>query len=83
MALPDFNNIDYFTNRGLENESGERKGKIVMWREKGREESHFILNCPYCGHHTEKDEVFSKKPYRPKCEKCGRSVVISKIKAPK
>ena len=80
---PSIDETNYFTNRALENDSGEKNGKILMWRMKGGEKFHYILKCPYCSAITEKDELFEKKPYRPSCSTCGKKVVVEKIKAKK
>ncbi len=83
MKFPNIGDTNYFTNRALDNEKGEPAGKIVMWRMKGEEEFRYILKCPFCGHEQEKKEEFTKKPYRPRCEKCGKSVVIAKLRKKK
>lgn len=69
----------YFTNRALENEKMEKKGHILMWRRRGEEQFHMILTCPYCGQKQERDEKFEGKPYRPICEKCGKTITIEKM----
>ncbi|MCK5043110.1 MAG: hypothetical protein KAJ20_00765 [Candidatus Aenigmarchaeota archaeon] len=81
LQYSDIKNTDYFTNRALENDEGEKTGKILMFREKGKEKYYLRMKCPYCGHMQEREEAFEKKPYRPACEKCGRKVVIKKLKS--
>ncbi len=83
MSFPNINDTNYFTNRALDNEKGEPTGKIVMWRIRGEEEFSYILKCPFCGHEQEKKELFPKKPYRPRCEKCNKSIVVAKLKKKK
>ena len=83
VTYPDIGDTNYFTNRALENKAGEKKGKIIMWRNKGKEEFHMILTCPECGEVTEKKQAFEKKPYRPNCDSCGAKFVIAKLKADK
>lgn len=80
---PNITETNYFTNRALENDNGEKTGKIIMWRVKGSEKFHYTLKCPYCGDVTERDELFEKRPYRPWCNKCGKTIMIEKIKAKK
>lgn len=80
---PKIEETNYFTNRALENEKGEKTGKILMWRLKTSDKFHYILKCPYCGSLTEKDEMFERRPYRPACNSCGKSVMVEKIKKPK
>ncbi|MFH1126540.1 MAG: hypothetical protein V1718_00325 [archaeon] len=81
--FPNINDTNYFTNRALENEKGETSGKIIMWRIKGEEEYRYVLKCPFCGHDQEKKEAFTRRPYRPRCDNCGKSIAISKIKKKK
>lgn len=80
---PNIEETNYFTNRALENEKGEKAGKILMWRVKGNEKFHFILKCPACGAETEKDELFEKRPYWPACASCGKKYMVEKIKTKK
>ncbi|MBW6451948.1 MAG: hypothetical protein K0B02_04445 [DPANN group archaeon] len=80
VNFPDISNTNYFTNRSLPNKEGEMTGKILMFREKGKEEYHLIMTCPFCGHEQERDEAFEKKPFRPKCSSCTKSILISKLK---
>ncbi len=83
MEIPNLENTNYFTNRALEDDKGNKKGKIIIWRYKGKEEFNIILDCPFCGTHQERKEEFKRKPYRPKCENCGKGFMISKIKPKK
>lgn len=80
---PNIDETNYFTNRALENDAGEKTGKIMMWRMKGEEKFRYILKCPFCGAVTERDELFEKRPYRPGCTQCGKKVLVEKIKAKK
>lgn len=82
-TYPRIENTDYFTNRALENEKGEKSGKIVMWRVKGENQFHVVLKCPFCGKDQEYTQAFEKRPYRPACQSCGKNFVISKIKPEK
>lgn len=77
---PNIANTDYFTNRKVENEKGEETGKVIMWRNKGDPAFHFIMKCPFCLKDSEGKENFTRRPYRPKCSQCGKSVTIAKIK---
>ncbi|MBW6461622.1 MAG: phage terminase large subunit family protein [DPANN group archaeon] len=80
IKYPDIDNTNYFTNRALCNKEGEKTGKILMFREKGKEEFYLRMKCPYCGHMQEREEKFEKKPYRPACEECGKKIAIVKLK---
>ncbi len=80
---PNINETNYFTNRVLPNDNLEKTGKIIIWRIKGEERFHYILKCPHCGEITERDELFERRPYQPWCSKCGKKVVVEKIKSKK
>jgi hypothetical protein len=49
MKLPDgiknVKDLAYLTRRKLENETGEQRGTVVMWRTKGEEEFNYTLRC--------------------------------------
>jgi len=83
VSYPDISNTNYFTNRALLNKAGEKKGKIIMWRNKGEEIFHMRLTCPECGTVNEKTQEFERKPYRPTCDNCGAKFVIAKLKVEK
>lgn len=80
---PDVSEMNYLTNRRLENKKGERTGKIFMWRRKGEEDFNIELKCPECGNYEEKKEKFARRPYNPSCSKCGTSFMITKLKQKK
>lgn len=77
---PDVSEMNYFTNRKLENEKGEKTGKVLIWRLKGEEEYNVEMKCPFCEHIQSRKEKFERRPFRPSCEKCGKSTTIAKIK---
>lgn len=79
VEFPNVEECNYFTKRALENEKNEKTGQIVMWRRKGSETFHFVMKCPYCSAEQERDEKFEARPYRPICQKCGKSVTIGRI----
>lgn len=83
VEYPAIENTDYFTNRALEDEKGEKKGKIVMWRIRGEKEFHIVLKCPHCGKEQEYKQAFEKRPYKPACQACGKMFIIAKIKSEK
>ncbi|RZN37220.1 MAG: hypothetical protein EFT35_06355 [Methanophagales archaeon ANME-1-THS] len=86
MKLPDaiknLNDLAYLTRRKLENENGEQRGAVVMWRTKGAEEFNYLLQCPFCGVEEQSQAFFKKRPYRVQCSNCGKSILIEKL-APK
>lgn len=79
VTIPPLEELDYYTRRELKNEQGQKTGFIRMWRRKGKKEFHIEMKCPFCGKAQERDEVFEKKPYRPVCESCGKSVTVEKM----
>lgn len=80
---PSVNEMNYFTNRKLENEKGEKVGKILIWRLKGEEEYNIEMKCPFCEHIQSRKEIFERRPFRPVCEKCGKKVVIERMNTKK
>jgi len=86
MKLPeeikDLKNLAYLTRRKLENENGEQRGAVVMWRQKGEEEFNYMLKCPHCEVEQQSRIIFEKRPYRLQCRNCGKSILIEKL-APK
>jgi len=83
MKLPegitDIKELAYITSRKLENEQGEKTGMVVMWRKKGEEEFGYKLTCPYCATEQESRVEFKRRPYRVRCNNCGKSITIEKL----
>jgi ribosomal protein S27E len=83
MKLPegitDTKELAYITSRKLKNENGEKTGAVFMWRKKGEEEFNYKLKCPYCETEQESSVVFNKRPYRVRCNNCGKSILIEKL----
>jgi len=69
----------YFTKRPLENNEGEEKGEVIIWRRKEEKEHSYILLCPFCAKEQEGKVVFAKRPYRLKCSSCGKSMTIKRL----
>ena len=76
---PKINEMDYFTNRSLENKEGEKKGRILMFREKGKEKFHIRMKCAFCEESSEFTTEFKKKPYNVECPKCHKKFKIIKL----
>ncbi|MEE8401478.1 MAG: hypothetical protein V3R86_04940 [Candidatus Hydrothermarchaeaceae archaeon] len=69
----------YLTRRKIKNKEGEETGEIFMWKEKGKEESQYVMKCPYCSVEQEGRIVLLKRPYRLRCSKCNRSITLPKL----
>ncbi|MEE8400882.1 MAG: hypothetical protein V3R86_01850 [Candidatus Hydrothermarchaeaceae archaeon] len=69
----------YLTKRKLTNKEGEETGEIILWKEKGKEESQYVMNCPYCNVEQEGSAVLVKRPYRLRCSSCDRSITLPKL----
>ena len=79
VDIEDIKNIAYITTRKLQDSNGENSGEVVMWRRKGEEEFNYKLKCPYCEEEQESSINLKKRPYRLKCAKCGKSIMIEKL----
>ncbi len=69
----------YLTKRKLQNKEGEETGEIFVWKEKEKEESQYIMKCPYCGVEQEGSVLLVKRPYRVRCSSCDRSITLPKL----
>jgi len=72
--------FSYLTKRKLENDGGEETGEIFIWQKSGEEEYNYILHCPYCGVEGGGSVVFTRRPYRVRCQKCEKSILIKRLK---
>ncbi len=63
----------YFTKRSLDN------GYVIAWVFKGEDVLNVKYKCPNCGYEGELQQKF-KRPIRFKCEKCGRSFLLSRLR---
>ena len=72
--------FSYLTKRKLSNKEGEETGELFIWRKTGEEEHNYILKCPYCEEEQEGVTIFTRRPYRIRCSKCNKSILIRKIK---
>lgn len=69
----------YLTKRKLENKNGEETGEIIVWRFHSKEESEFLLKCPFCGEESSGEIVFKRRPYRVRCPHCNKSILLKKL----
>jgi len=80
VKFPRMEDVDYFTNRPLENENGERTGKIIMFRLKGETKFQYKMICPFCGKEQEGSIEFKRRPYRVPCKHCNKKILIERLK---
>ncbi len=69
----------YLTKRKLVNKEKEETGEIIVWKDKGEEESRYVMKCPYCGDEHEGSVLLVKRPYRLRCANCDRSITLPKL----
>lgn len=71
--------FSYLSKRKLKNAEDKETGEIFLWKRKSGEESHYLLQCQFCGEEQEGSTALVKRPYRVKCSKCGRSITLPKL----
>lgn len=69
----------YLTKRKLVNKEEEETGEIFVWKEKEKEESQYVMKCPFCGVEQEGSVLLVKRPYRLRCSSCERSITLPKL----
>ncbi len=69
----------YLTKRKLVNKEKEETGEILLWKEKGQEESQYVMKCPHCSVEQEGSVLLVKRPYRLRCSDCSRSITLPKL----
>ena len=74
-----FDEVEYSTNRKLENDEGEEKGHLKMYSY-DNELFHFRMTCPYCGHEFEDKQELGSRPWWIECPECTRSTNVFRIK---
>ncbi|MFQ5887524.1 MAG: hypothetical protein ACE5HY_02375 [Candidatus Hydrothermarchaeales archaeon] len=72
--------FSYLTKRLLENKEGEETGELFIWRKSGEEEYNYVMLCPYCAEEQKGATIFTRRPYRIRCSKCDKSIVIKRLK---
>ena len=63
----------------MKNADDEQTGEVFIWGRKGDEAFNYKLKCSYCEEEQESSIVFNKRPYRLRCNNCGKSILIGKI----
>jgi len=77
-GIKDIKDLAYITSRKLKSANGEETGAVVIWRNKGEDEFHYTLKCPYCGAEEESNTAFKRMPNRVRCSNCGKSILMGK-----
>ncbi len=83
IKLPNIEDTAYFTVRNLKDNDDKIKGKVVLYRLKGKEEYEFYIICPICGKESQGSKMFKRRPFRLECLHCGYKIVVEKIKPKK
>jgi ssDNA-binding Zn-finger/Zn-ribbon topoisomerase 1 len=79
MKEIDYEKAEYVTNREVENDEGEKTGRVKMFSY-DNETFHYQITCPYCGHEWEDSEELGSRPWWIECPECGRSTNVNRIK---
>jgi len=72
----------YVTNRTLKNKAGEDKGKLKAFVKTGETLAQGDYVCPECSHEGKINQEF-KRPFSLKCEGCGITLKVPKLKGKK
>jgi hypothetical protein len=75
----DFEEMEYVTNRKLENDEGEMTGHIKMYSYDG-EHFTYALQCPYCEEKSSGDIHLPKRPFWIPCDHCDRKSNVKRLK---
>ncbi|MFB6202964.1 MAG: hypothetical protein ABEK01_00575 [Candidatus Nanohaloarchaea archaeon] len=75
----DFDRVEYATNREVENDEGEKTGRVKMFSY-DNETFFYELKCPYCQHEFEGEDELGQRPWWIECPECGRSTNVYRIK---
>lgn len=69
----------YVCNRQVENKNKELKGRVKAYVPKDEETVYGEYHCPECGHKGKIEQPW-KRPFNVKCEKCGFTMKVPKLK---
>ena len=75
----DYDRTEYITNRKVENDEGEKTGRVQMYSY-DYEEFHYAIRCPYCGNEWEGNQELGQRPWWIECPECERSINVNRIK---
>jgi hypothetical protein len=75
----DFERVEYSTNRRVENDEGEKTGRVKMFSY-DNETFQYELKCPYCGNEWEDSQELGTRPWWIECPECTRSINVNRIK---
>ncbi len=87
----DINKVNFIKKSFIDYEG--KLEKVIIYREQGEEEFHFMFDCPKCGKHnefsskltTEKRKLNgkSKEAYVFSCKYCNQEYYIERLKPPR
>jgi transcription elongation factor Elf1 len=75
-------NFKYITNRTLLNKAGEEAGRVRVMVKSGSDKAEGDYTCPECDHKGKVDQIF-KRPFTVKCDSCGVTMRLPKLKGKK
>ena len=75
----DFERVEYSTNREIENDEGEKTGRVQMFSY-DTELYYYDITCPYCGNQWEGQQELGQRPWWIECPECTRSINVNRIK---
>lgn len=79
MKEIDYDRAEYVTNREVENDEGEKTGRVKMFSY-DNETYHYDMVCPYCGNEFEGSQELGQRPWWIECPECTRSINVNRIK---
>jgi peptide subunit release factor 1 (eRF1) len=79
MQEIDYERTEYVTNREVENDEGERIGRVKMFSY-DNEMFHYQITCPYCQNKWEGSQELGVRPWWIECPECTRSINVNRIK---
>jgi hypothetical protein len=75
----DYEKTEYATNRRVENDEGEKTGRVKMFSY-DNEKFHYEITCPYCKNTWEDSQELGQRPWWIECPDCTRSINVNRIK---
>lgn len=84
IVCPECGEKSYTSKVAKKKKCPECKAKLKMdeveYVKKEGEESEYVMKCPYCEKEQGGEILLVKRPYRVKCDKCGRTTTLPKLK---
>ncbi|MFT4868070.1 MAG: hypothetical protein ACI9LV_000684 [Candidatus Nanohaloarchaea archaeon] len=79
MKEIDYERAEYVTNREVENDEGEKTGRVKMFSY-DNEKYFYEIECPYCGNEWDGEQELGQRPWWIECPECTRSINVNRIK---